>query len=1255
MAAAKSSSNPLRPLSLETPASTVEVDAFIGDAGLCRQHSEKLLGLIADTLPVATSYVDTVPPGGWKQTGGQVQESEERYRRIVATVPGVLYDYLLYPDGSNRFLYVGPRLREVLELDESALLADSSLFWTMVHPDDVESVRAEDMAAHRERRLFSAECRVITPSGRRKWIHLTAKPCPGLGRGECLPLCDCASLSSGGEGKEIEPAVWSGIILDITARKEAEQAVRESEHTYRSLFKNLLNGVAYCRMFYRDGLPEDFVYLAVNEAFVTQTGLRDVVGRRVSEVIPGIREQDPELFEIFGRVVRTGRPERFEIQVAALQQWISAAVYSPAPAHFVVVFDVITERKQAEARLRKLSLAVEQSPNSIIITNTAAEIEYVNESFTRITGYTFDEVKGQNPRFLQSGQTPQVEYDTLWKALTQGRTWQGEFINRRKNGELFVEYESFTPIRQPDGTITHYLAIKEDITEKKRLNQELDRHRHRLEELVEERTRQLQEANRILENTSAEVADLYNNAPCGYHSLDAQGRYVAVNDTELAMLGYTREELIGKKNIRDLMPLESQERFSTNFQILLKTGRVRDLEYNLVCKDGSLLPVVINADTVCDANGNFLYSRSSLFDDTERKRREQQIVLLNRHYWAELAHRAEEAEAATRAKSAFLANMSHEIRTPMNAVLGLTHLLRRGTKDPDHLDKLDKISTAAYHLLSIINGILDLSKIEAGRFQLEVTDFSVDEMLDKIIAMIGPRLRDKGLTFTIDRDGLPLWLYGDPIRLSQVLLNYLDNAVKFTEQGEIRLRARVLEESEDDLWVQFEVQDTGIGIDPDKCSRLFSAFEQADNSITRRYGGTGLGLAINRRLAILMGGETGVESTPGVGSTFWLTARLRRGTEQVREGTLDAEQVLLQDYRGARVLVVEDNPINQEVVRELLEGVGLTVDLAEEGAKALAKVRQQSYDLILMDVQMPVMDGLAATRAIRALSTGRAHVPILAMSANVFAEDRHRCLAAGMDDFVAKPVVPEALFASLARWLRNRNTVPAPSFSAGEGRDPQDLTATVSPPPKTAASSPESPVLPPALCTIAGLDTALGLKTQRGRVDSYVRLLHSFARHHRNDMARLAQNMTKGDRKGAKHLAHALKGVAGNLGATTLKRQVQHLEEALHHGGSIAEIESLRAIVETELNTLVVSILAVPLIPSTASHVTSEQARGLLDRLERLLATNDYVGRAFLYENGPRLRAVLGEQATELERLVERFDYEPALALVRTARVGNGY
>ena len=1219
----------------------------------CLQGETHGVGLVAGIESVVTAYMDAVPAGGWGAGLAQGPGASalgvldprverawlaclERYRRLVAVVPGVLYDYRPCADGTMQFLYVSPRVREVLALEEADLLTNDHAFWSRVHPEDVALLRAQGMDAYGEQCAFHAEYRVIMPDRRTKWIHLTAKPCP----------------STEDTGENTVAGCWSGLWLDITAHKQAAQTARATEYTCRSLFKNLLNAVAYCRMVYREGMPEDFVYLAVNDAFGIQTGLRAVVGRPVSEVIPGTLEQDPALFQILDRVIRTGQPERFTLQWLALQQWISATAYSPAPAHFVIVFDIITAQKQAEDQLQKLSLAVEQSPHSIVITNTNAEIEYVNESFSRITGYTLDELKGQNPRILQSGMTPLESYLSLWEALRQGQSWRGEFINQRKNGDVFIEYEIFTPIRQHNGTITHYLAIKEDITEKKRIGQELERHRYQLEQLVEERTQQLQEANRILQNTSADLMDLYNHAPCGYHSLDAQGFYVSVNDTELTMIGYTREELIGKKNIRDLMTKESQERFATIHPFSTKNGHMRDFECTLLCKDGSRLPVIINTDIAYSASGNFLYSRSTLFDDTERKRKEQQIVLLNRHYWAELAHRADDAEAATRAKSAFLANMSHEIRTPMNAILGFTHLIQRGTHNPDHLDKLDKISTAANHLLSVINSILDLSKIESGRFQLETSNFSTDAMFSKIVSMVGSRALDKGLTLTIERGGLPSWLYGDFTRISQVLLNYLDNAIKFTEKGSITLRARVLVRAENELLVRFEVQDTGIGIAPDKCGPIFSAFEQADNSVARRYGGTGLGLAINQRLATLMGGKTGVESTPGIGSTFWITARLRQGTVQVaRDAISDPEQTLAREYRGVRILVVEDNEINREVIRELLEGIGLVVDLAVDGTDAIAQIQQQAYSLILMDMHMPVMDGLAATRAIRALPN-RKQMPILAMSANVFAEDRHQCLAAGMDDFVV-------------RWLRYGHAgVAEPTPSDTESNTEADifrqgLAGRFNPRlrldgPDTTPGL-ESAAAPPVLRAITGLDSALGLRIQHGRVNHYLRLLHNFAHHHCDDMARFAQHLAKGDRQGAQHVAHTLKGVAGNLGATELSVRAQQLEDTLRSNGPTHAIEALGAAVERELTTLVVDILAIPADAHSSVPITAEQSWALLDQLERLLATNDYAGYAYLRENGPRLRAVLGEHIADLEQLIERFDYEPALALLRTARRTGGF
>jgi len=758
---------------------------------------------------------------------------------------------------------------------------------------------------------------------------------------------------------------------------------------------------------------------------------------------------------------------------------------------FGIIQDISRQRR-AEEELRKLSLAIEQSPHSIVITNTRAEIEYVNEAFVTHTGYSREEAFGHNPKILHSGLTPTATYVDLWDVLSRGQVWRGEFTNQHKDGTVYHEFAIISPVRQPDGSITHYLAIKEDITDKKRDTAELERHRHHLETLIEERT-------------------------------------------------------------------------------------------------------------------------------------------------AELIQAKEQAESASRAKSAFVANMSHEIRTPMNAIMGLTHLAQRDTTNPVQRERLAKVAHAAQHLLSIINDVLDISKIEAGKLHLEKTEFSLALVLETARSLITERAEGKNLPVdcVIDPD-LPKVLRGDPLRIQQILLNFLSNAVKFTEHGRITLAARLLHSNEQGYYVRCEVHDTGIGMDPEVQSRLFSPFEQADSSTTRRYGGTGLGLAISRRLAEAMGGAIGASSTPGQGSCFWFTACL----EGVAPGTLPTplklirgvgEQELAATRSGARILLAEDNQVNEEVACDLLVGAGLLVDIARNGAEAVSMASRENYDLILMDMQMPVMDGLEATRRIRALP-GRSTTAILAMTANAFDEDRNACLEAGMNDHVAKPVDPDTLFAALLRWLPESGNHQTPVLSPGAPSPTRHLPLG-------------EPGIREQLGRLPGLDVDFGLKSVRGRLASYLRLLGKFAESHADDFDLIRQKLRTGQHDDALRLAHSLKGAAGTLGAIAVQQAAAALEAALRQKEDAGEIERLT---ETTAHLYTTLCRALPgnLDPGNTVLGNDQPVAEFIGLLRERLSTGDMSAQNLAGEHRPALHTLLGERFGVFSKLLDAFDFEGALQLL---------
>jgi PAS domain S-box-containing protein len=514
---------------------------------------------------------------------------------------------------------------------------------------------------------------------------------------------------------------------------------------------------------------------------------------------------------------------------------------------------------------------------------------------------------------------------------------------------------------------------------------------------------------------------------------DSSGKIIKWNPGATNMFGYSESETIGR-SLTLLMPGRFRDLHSAGMSRVSAGSEPRvmgkPVELAGLRKDGSEFPLEL-------ALGRWQIAERQFFtgvirDITERKKIERKLENQKEHLeelvatrTQELSQAKEAAETASIAKSAFLANMSHEIRTPLNAITGMAHILRRGGLTPQQTDKIDKIENAGNHLLHVINDVLDLSKIEADKFALEDAPVHVEAMLGNIASMLGQKAQDKGLCFNIETSAVPHNLHGDPTRLQQALLNYASNALKFTETGHITLRVKEEAQTDESTTLRFEVEDTGIGIAPEALAKLFSAFEQADNSTTRKYGGTGLGLAVTKKIAEVMGGTAGATSIAGQGSTFWFTAVLRKGQSTAEEATRtkleSAEQLILREHAGKRILLAEDEPINREIAQMLLEDAGLKLDHAGDGEEAVAKARLGGYAAILMDMQMPVLDGLNSTRQIRELP-GCETIPILAMTANAFAEDKDRCFEAGMDDFISKPVVPEVLFETLLKWLERERS-----------------------------------------------------------------------------------------------------------------------------------------------------------------------------------------------------------------------------------------
>ncbi|MFZ6801055.1 response regulator [Undibacterium sp. Di24W] len=548
---------------------------------------------------------------------------------------------------------------------------------------------------------------------------------------------------------------------------------------------------------------------------------------------------------------------------------------------------------------------------------------------------------------------------------------------------------------------------------------------------------------------------------------DKDAKIEYVNAAMLKVYGYTSEEIVGQHPQMFSAGEDNADSFADMWSKLAQT-EVWTGELSNQRKDGSQLITAAIVSPLRAEDGlisQYVWVQTDITQqrqlnaelDKHRYRMEEMVMSRTRA----LEKASEVAEAANKAKSAFIANMSHEIRTPMNGVLGMTYLALNATNDPKIRDYLQKIEISGQHLLHIVDDILDFSKIEAGKLALESLDFSLDLLLAEMKTMLGGKVAGRDLTLRFDIDAaVPKQVCGDPYRLKQILLNYTNNAIKFTERGEINLFVRLLNCTASGWLLRFEVEDTGIGMSKDQQTKLFKSFEQVDSTMTRKYGGTGLGLVICKELATLMGGEVGVLSTPGIGSTFWFTAHLQHPSETrlsdrtpVDRRTAAARlKQLNQERTPLRILVVEDNEFNLQIATELLEEVDCCVICAENGQVAVDLLRLEMVDCVLMDIQMPVMGGLEASRILRSDERFSA-LPIIAITANAMHQDRLQCLSSGMSDFIAKPFAPELFYATILRWfdkdfLNSRASfddvkVQAESCGAGEMAEMDDIDFSV--------------------------------------------------------------------------------------------------------------------------------------------------------------------------------------------------------------------
>ena len=1053
----------------------------------------------------------------------------------------------------------------------------------------------------------------------------------------------------------IAGTAWTLSFIIMTNQRLNEEN-REAREHFELLFNTGPDATLITRL-------HDGVIVTVNDGFMSLCGYTrpEVIGKSTLEL--GFWKNPPDRRLVVSALDNTGQCDNLE---AIFRRKDGSQFIGILSAKLITLHDApycisvirnVTQWRETEEALRteenNYRILFRDSPDAYLII-----VDGVFVNCNRATEFMLrgdrSQIIGQHPSVLspeyQPDGTTSVEAAELKirEALQNGRN-NFEWVHRRLDGSDFFVEVSIASL-QLEGKQALFTTWR-DITERKRAETEL---------LA----------------SKEQISQLLQTTDQGIYGINPEGECTFINTSGLKILGYTLEECLGR-NMHEFLHHTRQDGSSYPQEEcpvfhVRTTGSSCRIDSELLWRaDGTSFPAEYSSYPIM-VNGEIQGAVVTFSDVTQRKQAEE-----------ELANAKEAAEAANKAKSEFLSNMSHEIRTPMNAIMGMTQLALRLENSPKQQDYLTKIDNASQSLLEIINDILDFSRIEAGKLELEQAAFSLDELLGNLKVMVGLKAEHKGvgLLFRITPD-TPRHLMGDALRLGQILINLTANAVKFTETGEIVVSVLPEEMNGESVGLRFSIRDTGIGMTPEELQRLFHSFSQVDSSITRRFGGTGLGLAISKKLTELMGGRIEVESTPGSGSTFTIlltlgiaredagncvgrsgqppeprrqelkdtapppefTSRQRKRPTNSGNGGEDAPPLLLS---GRRLLLVEDNAINRYLATALLTDLGALVEQAENGIEGVKRATTEPFDLVLMDIQMPELDGLTATEQIRNL--GFSELPIIAMTAHAMNGDREKSLAAGMNDHLTKPINPEKLAEILCRWLPPRSPLPPPrefptclqvrkDVASGELEDTEE------------GALPES--LPP-------FDLPAALIRVNGKPQLLRKLLLRFHETYWNAAEELRRLLADRRDEEGERLAHSLKGTAGTLEAGELAAAAAAVELA-YREGRIKEIPPLVARLERALppaldaaDSLVRSDAA-PL-PHPSARLEQQDLAATLAELRNLIVGNNLKARKlFAVVSGNLQGADVIGSTTELGKKLDHLDFPEALTVLDhlTAQLG---